>query len=68
MKNKHLIALFLLSTVLIIVGALFKIMHLEFGVITGNVLLAIGMMSEVIVISLFIIKTITNKNNSFLNK
>ena len=68
MKNKHLIALFLLSTVLIIVGALFKITHLEFGVITGNVLLGIGMMSEVIVISLFIIKTITNKNNSFLNK
>lgn len=68
MKNRHLIALFLLSTVLIIVGALFKIMHLEFGVITGNVLLGIGMMSEVIVISLFIIKTITNKNNSFLNK
>ena len=68
MKNKHLITLFLLSTVLIIVGALFKITHLEFGVITGNVLLGTGMMSEVIVISLFIIKTITNKNNSFLNK
>ena len=68
MKNKHLIGLFLLSTVLIIIGALFKIMHFALGAVTGNMLLTIGMISEVIVIAFFIIKTITNKNTAFLNK
>lgn len=68
MKNTHLIALFLLSSILVIMGALFKIMHFEIGVVSGNVMLSIGMLAEVSVIVLFIIKTITNKNDNFLNK
>ena len=68
MKNKNLIAIFLLATILILVGAFLKIAHLELGFVTGNVILAIGMLMEMIVITLFIIKTITNKNDAFLNK
>ena len=68
MKNKYLIAFFLLSTVLVIVGALFKILHLEIGPITGNVMLAVGMFSQVFFVFALVFKLISNKDNNFLNK
>ena len=68
MKNKHLIAAFLFSTMLILVGAFFKIAHFEFGFVTGNMLLTVGMAMEILVITIFVIKSITTKNNAFLNK
>lgn len=68
MKNKHIIAAFLLSTILILVGAFFKIAHFELGFVTGNILLSIGMAMEMLVITVFVIKNIINKNNAFLNK
>jgi len=68
MKNKYLIAIILFGVIITIFGALLKIMHFEFGSITGNVLLTIGMLTEVIGIILLISKLATNKNDNFLNK
>lgn len=68
MKNKYIIGLFLFGAVLTIIGTLFKITHLEFGAINGNILLTIGMLTEVIAGLFFIIKLFSNKNNDFLNK
>ncbi|WP_339886821.1 hypothetical protein [uncultured Flavobacterium sp.] len=68
MKNKYLIGIILFGVVITIFGALIKIMHFQFGVITGNVLLSIGMLTEVLGIILLIIKLTTNKNDNFLNK
>jgi hypothetical protein len=68
MKNKHIIILFILGSIITIIGALFKITHLAFGGITGSVLLTIGMLTEVTAGILFIVKLLLNKNNNFLNK
>ena len=68
MKNKYLISIILFGVVITIFGALIKIMHFQFGVITGNVLLSIGMLAEALGILLLIIKLTTNNKNNFLNK
>ncbi|MEO0058926.1 MAG: hypothetical protein RLZZ312_573 [Bacteroidota bacterium] len=68
MKNKYLVAFFLLSTIVVIVGALFKIVHLEVGPITGNVILTIGLLCEIFFVFVFVFKLISDKNNKFLNK
>jgi uncharacterized membrane protein required for colicin V production len=68
MKNKYLVAFFLLSTIVVIVGALFKIVHLEVGPITGNVILTIGLLCEVFFVFVFVFKLISDKGNKFLNK
>ena len=68
MKNKYLIVIFAIGIMYVIFGALFKIMHLEIGSITGSVLLTIGMFLEILALILFVIKLIKNKNNNFLNK
>lgn len=68
MKNKYLIAFFIIGTLITILGALFKIVHFELGAITGNVLLTIGMLVQIISGIGFLTKTIFNKDNEFLNR
>jgi hypothetical protein len=68
MKNKYLIAIILFGVIITIFGALIKIMHFQFGIITGSLLLSIGMLAEVLGIILLIIKLTTNKKDNFLNK
>ena len=68
MKNKYLVAFFLLSTIVVIVGVLFKIVHLEVGPITGSVILTIGLLCEVFFVFVFVFKLISDKGNKFLNK
>ncbi len=54
--------------ILVVIGALFKIMHWEFTGVTGNTLLSIGLLSEAIVIVLLIIKITRDNKSGFLNK
>jgi hypothetical protein len=68
MKNKHILILFILGGILTILGALFKIMHMELGAVTGNVLLTIGMLTQIVALIFFIIKIMRNKKDDFLNK
>ena len=68
MKNKYIIAIFLLGLIIVIFGALLKITHFEFGFVTGNLVLLIGKIIEVTAVVIFIIKLLTNKKDSFLNK
>lgn len=68
MKNKYIIAILIFGIILTVFGALLKILHYEFGSITGNLVLTIGMFLKVIALFIFIIKIITNKKNDFLNK
>lgn len=68
MKNKYIIVLFLIGLIIVIFGALLKIMHFELGFFTGNLVLFIGKTIEVIAILIFIVKLFLDKNNSFLNK
>lgn len=67
MKNKHLIAAFILGVIIMIMGAFLKIMHFEFGFITANLLLTTGMAVKVVAALLFITKLL-GTNNEFLNK
>ena len=68
MKNKHLLTLFFVSMILVVIGALFKIMHFEFAGITANTLLSVGLLSEAVVIFLLIFKIIKDNKSDFLNK
>lgn len=68
MKNKYLIVIFIIGILYVIFGALFKILHFEIGPVTGNTLLTIGMLLEIVVLILFVAKLIKNTNNDFLNK
>ena len=68
MKNKHLLILFFLTMILVVIGALFKIMHWTYAGITGNALLSIGLVSEAIVIVLLILKITKDDKSDFLNK
>ena len=68
MKNKHLLILFFVAMILVVIGALFKIMHFEYAGITGNAMLSIGLLSEAIFILLLIFKIIKDNKSDFLNK
>lgn len=69
MKNKYIIAFFIIGSLITIIGGLFKIIHLEIGVITGNYLLTVGMLTQVIFGVIFILKLVFSKDdNGFLNK
>ena len=61
MKNQHLISGFILGSLIIIVGALFKITHFEIGFLTGSFLLAVGLVAQVMVGILFLVKLLSNK-------
>ena len=68
MKNKHLLILFFVAMILVVIGALFKITHMEFGVINGNSMLSVGLLSEAVVIVLLILKITKDNKSDFLNK
>ncbi len=68
MKNKHLLILFFLVIILVVIGALFKIMHWTYAGINGNAFLSIGLISEAIVIVLLILKITKDNKSDFLNK
>ena len=64
MKNKHILVIFVVAAILVIVGALFKIMHWP----GANPVLFVGMIGQVIAGVLTVFKLVTNKNEkSFLN-
>ena len=67
MKNKYIIAFFVLGLIVTSIGALFKITHLEIGIFTGNLLITLGVFIKVVAAILFIVKLVSN-NNDFLNK
>ena len=67
-KNKHLLILFFLAMILVVIGALFKIMHWTYAGITENAFLSIGLVSEAIVIVLLILKITKDNKSDFLNK
>ena len=62
MKNKYILILFSLGAILTIIGALLKITHFEFGFITGNATLSLGMMIEIVSIIIFIFKIFSTKS------
>ena len=68
MKNKNLLILFFVAMILVIIGALFKIMHFESAGITGNTVLCIGLLSETVVVFLLSFKITKDKKLDFLNK
>ena len=57
-----------MGAAVVIVGALFKIIHFEIGPLTGNKILTIGMFIEIIACLLFVSKLLLNKKDDFLNK
>jgi uncharacterized membrane protein len=63
-KYVFIIVIFVLSIIFDTLGALFKITHLEFGFITGNFLLFVGMIFKVFAALLFIIKLLSNNKGS----
>lgn len=67
-KNKHLLILFFLAMLLVVIGALFKIMHWAYAGITGNTMLSIGLVSEATVIILILLKIKKDNKSNFLNK
>jgi len=68
MKNKYIITVFIVGSLIVIIGALFKILHFEFGPVTGNVMLTIGILTEAFAGVILLLKLLSNKNNEFLNK
>ena len=68
MKNKYILIIFILGFIITILGSLFKITHWKFGIFTGNLLLTIGMFSEILAGILLIVKLISDKNDTLLNK
>jgi hypothetical protein len=53
--------------ILVVIGALFKIMDWAYAGITGNTLLSIGLVTEAIVIVLLILKITKVNKSDFLN-
>ncbi|MDI1255780.1 MAG: hypothetical protein PSV16_06745 [Flavobacterium sp.] len=70
MKNKYIIVLFVLASIVVLFGALLKVMHYEFGAVTGNVLLTIGMLSQILMALVFVIKLLftSKEKDSFFNR
>lgn len=68
MKTKHTLVVLAIGFILIIIGALFKIIHFEIGFINGNLLLTVGMFCEIFGGILFLYKLFTHpKFKDFLN-
>ncbi len=68
MKTKYPLIILFIGIILTTLGAVFKILHLEFGPANGNSLLSIGMWMNVIGGIWLLIKLITHpKLKDFLN-
>jgi hypothetical protein len=65
LKNKTIIIILIFAFLLIVIGALFKIMHWGFGevaLVNGNTILATGLGLKVVALVLFMFRLlITNK-------
>jgi hypothetical protein len=68
MKTKHTLVVLAIGLMLTIIGALFKILHIEISAINGNLLLSVGMFCEIFGGILFLYKLFTHpKFKDFLN-
>ncbi|MBA5791485.1 gliding motility protein GldL [Flavobacterium sp. xlx-214] len=68
MKTKHTLIILLIGFIIILIGAVLKIIHLEIGPLNGNSGLTVGIFVEVIGGVLLLFKLITaKKSNDFLN-
>lgn len=68
MKTKHTLIILAIGFLILLFGAVLKIIHLEIGPLNGNNVLILGMFVEVIGGFLLIYKLITaKKSNDFLN-
>ncbi|MFV8321289.1 gliding motility protein GldL [Flavobacterium sp. LB3P21] len=52
LSKKHMNFAYGMGAAVVIIGALFKITHIEFGVITGNLMLTIGLVVEAAIFAL----------------
>ena len=68
MKNKYIIAFFVLGVIVTSIGALFKITHWQIGIFNGNVIITLGIFIKIVAAISFIIKLFSNNTNDFLNK
>ena len=50
-----------MGAAVVILGALFKITHLEFGFITGNLMLTIGLVTEALIFGLSAFEPVDNE-------
>ncbi|KQC33460.1 hypothetical protein AAU57_09145 [Nonlabens sp. YIK11] len=67
MKNKGFIIILIVAIILIITGALFKIMHWGFGegtLINGNTILATGLVLKVVALFAFMGNILTTNNSN----
>jgi hypothetical protein len=62
-KYTYILIVFIIALVLVLVSVLFKIMHLELGLITGNVLLFIGISFKILA-SILLIKVLLKRTKS----
>lgn len=60
MKTKHTLIILLIGFSISIVGVLLKVNHSSIGVISGNLLITIGIVSETVGIIPFLYKVFTN--------
>lgn len=68
MKTKHTLIIIAIGFILVVIGALLKIMHFEIGFITGNLLLSVGMFCKIFGGILFLYKLFAHpKFKDFLN-
>ena len=51
-KKKFMNMAYGLGAAIVIIGALFKITHMEFGFINGNLMLTLGLVTEAIIFAL----------------
>jgi hypothetical protein len=70
MKNKYILSIFILGMIVVFIGALMKINHVQFMEMNiGNVMILKGVFLEVLAGILLIWKLLKNKNpTSILNK
>jgi gliding motility-associated protein GldL len=50
-----------MGAAVVIIGALFKITHIEFGIITGNLMLTIGLVTEALIFGLSAFEPVDNE-------
>lgn len=69
MKYKYIIIISAIAFIIDVIGAFFKITHLEIGFLDGNLLLLFGMSGKIVAAILLIIKLLSRKKaNNFLNQ
>lgn len=65
MKNRHILIIFIMAMIVVIIGAVFKVMHWP----GAGSMLVLGMLGQAFALLLLIIKVLRDRNkNHFLNK